>query len=55
MIFVGSVMRVVGGVLLMGNMCISPCKCCVLVSIAHPVVFLTAVFCVICNLLMFVY
>ena len=37
-----SVMRVVGGV--------SSCKCCMFVSVVHPVAIL---FCVICSLLMF--
>ena len=52
-IFVLSVMRVVGGVPLW-IMCVSSCRCCVLVSVVHPVAILSAVFCVICNLLMFV-
>ena len=34
-----------------GSMCVSSCRCCVFV---HPVAILSAVFCVICNLLMFV-
>ena len=38
----------------MGNMCVSSCRCCVLVSVVHPVVILSAVFCVICSLLLFV-
>ena len=38
----------------MGNMCVSSCRCCVLVSVVHPVAILSAVFCVICSLLMFV-
>ena len=38
----------------MGNMCILSCRCCVLVSVVHPVAILSAVFCVICSLLMFV-
>ena len=39
----------------MGNMCVSSCRCCVLVSVVHPVTFLSAVFCVICSVLMFVF
>ena len=35
-------------------MCVSSCICCVLVSVVHPVAILSAVFCVICSLLMFV-
>ena len=38
----------------MGNMCVSSCRCCVFVSVIHPVAILSAVFCVICSLLMFV-
>ena len=38
----------------MGNMCVSSCRCCMLVSVVHPVAILSAVFCVICSLLMFV-
>ena len=38
----------------MGNMCVASCRCCVLVSVGHPVAILIAVFCVICSLLMFV-
>ena len=30
------------------------CRCCVLVTVVHPVAILSAVFCVICSLLMFV-
>ena len=37
----------------MGSMCVSSCRCCVFVSVVHPVAILTAVFCVICSLLMF--
>ena len=36
----------------MGSVCVSSCRCCVFVSVVHPV--LSAVFCVICSLLMFV-
>ena len=38
----------------MGRMCVSSCKCWVLVTGVHPVAILSAVFCVICGLLMFV-
>ena len=31
------------------------CRCCVLVSVVHPVAILSAVCCVICRLLMYVY
>ena len=34
----------------MGNMCVSPCRCCVLLSVVYPVAILSAVFCVICCL-----
>ena len=50
-IFVLSVMRVVGGVPLW-VVCVSSCRCCVFVSVVHPVAILSAVFCVICSLLM---
>ena len=30
-------------------------RCCVFVSVVHPVAILSAVFCVICSLLMFVF
>ena len=46
-------MCVVGCVFLFGNMCVSLYRCCVLVSDVHPVAILSAVFCVICSLLMF--
>ena len=49
-----SVMRVVGGVLLW-VICVFLCRCCVLVSVVYPVAIMSAVFCVICSLLMFVY
>ena len=39
----------------MGSMCVSSCRCCVFVSVVHPVAILSAVFCVISSLLMFVY
>ena len=38
----------------MGSMCVSSCRCCVFVSVVHPVAILSAVFCVICSVLMFV-
>ena len=38
----------------MGNVCVSSCRCCVFPSVVHPVAILSAVFCVICSLLMFV-
>ena len=31
----------------MGSMCVSSCRCCVFVSVVHPVAILSAVFCVI--------
>ena len=37
----------------MGNVCVSSCRCCVFVSVVHPVAILSAVFCVICSFLMF--
>ena len=38
----------------MGSVYVSSCRCCVFVSVLHPVAILSAVFCVICSLLMFV-
>ena len=38
----------------MGRVCFRRVDCCVLVSVVHPVAILSAVFCVICSLLMFV-
>ena len=38
----------------MGNMYLSSCRCCVFVSVVHTVAILSAVFYVICSLLMFV-
>ena len=38
----------------MSRVCVSSCRCCVFVSVVHPVAILSAVFCVICSLLMFV-
>ena len=37
----------------MGSVCVSWCRCCVLVSVVHPVAILSAVFCVLCSLLIF--
>ena len=42
----------VGVLVLNGNMLISLCMCCVLVSCVHPVAILRAVFCTICSLSM---
>ena len=39
---------------LMGIVCASSCRWCVFGSVVHPVAILSAVFCVICSLLMFV-
>ena len=36
----------------MGRVCVSSCRCCVFVSVVHPVAILSAVFCIICSLLM---
>ena len=38
----------------MGRVCVSSCRCCIFVSVIHPVAILGTVFCVICSLLMFV-
>ena len=38
----------------MSSVCVSSCRCCVFVSVVQPVAILSAVFCVICSLLMFV-
>ena len=38
----------------MGRVRVSSCRCCVFVSVVHPVAILSGVFCVICSLLMFV-
>ena len=38
----------------MGRVCVSSYRCCVFVSVVHPVAILSAVFFVICSLLMFV-
>ena len=38
----------------MGRVCVSSCRCCVFVSVVHPVAILSAVFCAICSLFMFV-
>ena len=37
----------------MDSVCVSSCRCCVLVSVVHPVAILSVVFCFICILLMF--
>ena len=52
-IFVLSVMRVVGDVPLW-VVCVFRRRCCVFVSVVHPVAILSVVFCFICSLLMFV-
>ena len=52
-IFVLSVMCVVECVPLWVE-CVSSCRCCVFVSVVHQVAILSAVFCVICSLLMVV-
>ena len=39
----------------MGSICDSSCRCCVFVSVVLPVAILSAVFCVICSVLMFVF
>ena len=38
----------------MGIVCVLSCRCCVFVSVVRPIAILSAVFCVICSLLMFV-
>ena len=38
----------------MSSVCVSPCRCCGFVSVVHAVAILSAVFCFICSLLMFV-
>ena len=38
----------------MGNVCVLSCRCCVFVSVVHPVAILSVMFCIICSLLMFV-
>ena len=38
----------------MGRVCVLSCRCCVYVFVVHPVAILSAVFCVICSLSMFV-
>ena len=38
----------------MGRVCVSSCRCCVFVSVVHTVAILSAGFCFICSLLMFV-
>ena len=39
----------------MGSGCVSSCRCCVLVSVVHPVAILSVLFFVIRSLLMFVF
>ena len=36
----------------MGRVCVSSCRCCVFLSVVHPVAIMSAVFCVICSLFM---
>ena len=38
----------------MGNMIVSSCKCCMIVSCGHPVAVLNAALCMTCSLLMLV-
>ena len=38
----------------MGSVTVSSCRCCVYVSCVHPVVVLSAEFCMTCSLLMLV-
>ena len=38
----------------MVSVCVSLCRCCVIVSVVYPIAILSAVFCVICSWLMFV-
>ena len=38
----------------MGSMCVSSCRCCVFVSVVHQFAIMSAVYCVIYSLLMFV-
>ena len=38
----------------MGRVCVSSCRCCLFVSVVHPVAIVSAVLCVISSLLMFV-
>ena len=34
----------------MDSVCVSSCRCCVFVSVVHPVAILSVVFCAICSL-----
>ena len=34
----------------MVSVCVSWCRCCVFVSVVHPLAILSAVFCIICSL-----
>ena len=38
----------------MGRVCVLSCRCCVFVSVVHPVAIMSVVFCVMCSLLKFV-
>ena len=38
----------------MWSVCVSSCRCCMLVSYVHPVAVLNAAFCMTCSLLMLV-
>ena len=38
----------------MGRVCVSSCRCCVFVSVVHPVAILSAMFYVFYSVLMFV-
>ena len=38
----------------MGKMWVSSCRCCILVSLVQPVAMRSALFCIICSLLMLV-
>lgn len=38
----------------MGRILVSSCKCCWFVSAVQPVIVLSALFCIVCNLLMLV-
>ena len=38
----------------MGRICVSSCRCCVLVSVVHPVAIRSALFCIVCSFSMFV-
>ena len=38
----------------MGSVCVLSCICCVFVSVVHPAAILSALFCVICSLILVV-